>query len=70
METWDARYETTCHILILVKQKLTFHGVSTNKDETVFDGSEATVRIDAEALLASEKLTPAAILNKVRERRD
>ncbi|KAG7016869.1 Tripeptidyl-peptidase 2 [Cucurbita argyrosperma subsp. argyrosperma] len=50
----------------LVDFEVTFHGISTNKDEIVLDGSEAPVRIDAEALLASEKLTPAAILNKVK----
>ena len=32
----------------------------------VLDGSEAPVRIDAETLLSSEKLAPAAFLNKVK----
>lgn len=43
-----------------------FHGIEVNKDEVLLDGSEAPVRIDAEALLAAEKLAPAAVLNKVR----
>lgn len=43
-----------------------FHGIDINKDEVILDGSEAPVRIDVEALLASEKLAPAAILNKAR----
>ncbi|KAG9146521.1 hypothetical protein Leryth_023879 [Lithospermum erythrorhizon] len=43
-----------------------FHGISVNKDEAVLYGSEAPLRIDAEALLSSEKLVPAAILNKAR----
>lgn len=42
-----------------------FHGININKEEVVLDGSEAPSRIDAEALLASEKLAPAALLNKV-----
>ena len=43
-----------------------FHGININKEEVVLDGSEAPSRIDAEALLASEKLAPAALLNKVK----
>lgn len=43
-----------------------FHGISINKEEIILDGSEAPVRIDAEALLSSEKLSPAANLNKVK----
>ena len=43
-----------------------FHGIAINKEEIILDGSEAPVRIDAEALLSSEKLAPAAILNKVK----
>ena len=42
-----------------------FHGININQEEVVLDGSEAPIRIHAEALLASEKLVPAAILNKV-----
>ena len=42
-----------------------FHGVKVNQEQILLDGSEAPVRIDAEALLTSEKLAPAAILNKV-----
>ncbi|KAJ1391040.1 Peptidase S8A, tripeptidyl peptidase II [Sesbania bispinosa] len=48
------------HLLIV------FHGVKVNQEEIVLDGSEAPVRIEAEALLASEKLAPVAILNKMR----
>jgi tripeptidyl-peptidase-2 len=43
-----------------------FHGIAINKEEIILDGSEAPVRIAAEALLSSEKLAPAAILNKVK----
>lgn len=42
-----------------------FHGIDVNRGEVLLDGSEAPTRIDAEALLASEKLVPAALLNKV-----
>jgi len=42
-----------------------FHGIKVNQEEIVLDGSEAPIRIDAEALLASEKLAPVGILNKV-----
>lgn len=43
-----------------------FHGIKVNKEELVLDGSEAPIRIEAEALLASENLAPAATLNKVK----
>ncbi|XP_029149966.2 tripeptidyl-peptidase 2-like isoform X1 [Arachis hypogaea] len=43
-----------------------FHGVKVNQEEIVLDGSEAPVRINAEALLASKRLAPLAILNKIR----
>ncbi|KAL6545206.1 tripeptidyl-peptidase II Tpp2 [Orobanche hederae] len=46
--------------------EIAFHGININKDEIVLDGSEAPVRIDAEALLSLENLTPTAVLNKVR----
>lgn len=46
--------------------QIAFHGININKEEVLLDGSEAPVRIDAEALIASEKLAPAAILNKVK----
>jgi len=42
-----------------------FHGIKASQEVIVLDGSEAPVRVDAEALLASEKLTPVANLNKV-----
>lgn len=51
--------------LIYIKCQVVFHGVQVNQEEIVLDGSEAPLRIDAEALLASEKLAPVAILNKV-----
>lgn len=50
----------------LVDFEITFHGVCTNKEEILLDGSEAPVRIDAEALLSTEKLAPSAKLNKIR----
>uniref|UniRef100_A0A5B6YUZ2 Tripeptidyl-peptidase 2 n=1 Tax=Davidia involucrata TaxID=16924 RepID=A0A5B6YUZ2_DAVIN len=54
------------HETTIVDFEIGFHGININKDEVVLDGSEAPVRIDAEALLSSEKLVPAAILNKIR----
>ncbi|XAR53659.1 Tripeptidyl-peptidase II [Bertholletia excelsa] len=54
------------HETAIVDFEIGFHGINTNKEEVVLDGSEAPVRIDAEALLSSEKLVPAAILNKIR----
>ncbi|CAK9160937.1 unnamed protein product [Ilex paraguariensis] len=54
------------HETTIVDFEIGFHGISINKEEVVLDGSEAPVRIDAEALLSSEKLLPAAILNKIR----
>ncbi|KAL5069857.1 hypothetical protein RYX36_020744 [Vicia faba] len=49
-----------------VDLKVVFHGVKASQEEIILDGSEAPVRVDAEALLASEKLTPVANLNKIR----
>lgn len=43
-----------------------FRGIHISKEEVVLDGSEAPVRIDAEALLSTEKLVPSAVLNKVK----
>ncbi|KAJ1385009.1 Peptidase S8/S53 domain [Sesbania bispinosa] len=54
------------HETTSVDLKILFHGVKVNQEEIVLDGSEAPVRIEAEALLASEKLAPVAILNKMR----
>ncbi|XP_065869545.1 tripeptidyl-peptidase 2 isoform X2 [Euphorbia lathyris] len=54
------------HESTLVDFEIVFHGIGVNKDDVILDGSEAPTRIDAEALLASEKLVPAAILNKIR----
>ncbi|KAK3447198.1 hypothetical protein EUGRSUZ_A02778 [Eucalyptus grandis] len=45
---------------------IVFHGIDINKEEVILDGSEAPVRIDAEALLALEELAPVATLNKMR----
>ncbi|KAK1382100.1 hypothetical protein POM88_019835 [Heracleum sosnowskyi] len=45
---------------------IAFHGININKEEVVLDGSEAHVRIDAQALLSSETLVPAAVLNQMR----
>ncbi|XP_045813598.1 tripeptidyl-peptidase 2-like isoform X2 [Trifolium pratense] len=49
-----------------VDLKIVFHGIKASQEEIVLDGSEAPVRLDAEALLASEKLTPVANLKKIR----
>ncbi|KAK3447201.1 hypothetical protein EUGRSUZ_A02780 [Eucalyptus grandis] len=46
--------------------EIVFHGIDINKEEVILDGSEAPVRIDAEALLVLEELAPVAILNKMR----
>ncbi|XP_052183432.1 tripeptidyl-peptidase 2 isoform X2 [Diospyros lotus] len=54
------------HETTFVDFEIGFHGININKEEVVLDGSEGPVRIDAEALLSSEKLAPAAILNKIR----
>ncbi|THG03407.1 hypothetical protein TEA_021254 [Camellia sinensis var. sinensis] len=47
-----------------LQMEIGFHGININKEEVVLDGSDAPVRMDAEALLSSEKLAPAAILSK------
>ncbi|KAL8148295.1 hypothetical protein AgCh_005606 [Apium graveolens] len=52
--------------ITVVDFEIAFHGININKEEVVLDGSEAPVRLDAEALLSSETLVPAAILNKMR----
>ncbi|KAF3432977.1 hypothetical protein FNV43_RR24079 [Rhamnella rubrinervis] len=54
------------HETTIVDFEIVFHGISIDKKEVVLDGSEAPIKIDAEALLASERLAPSAILNKVR----
>jgi tripeptidyl-peptidase-2 len=51
--------------LIYIIFQIVFHGIKASQEEIVLDGSEAPVRVDAEALLASEKLTPVANLKKV-----
>ncbi|KAE8694263.1 Tripeptidyl-peptidase 2 [Hibiscus syriacus] len=52
------------HETTVVDFEIVFHGIGVNRTEVVLDGSEAPIRIEAEALLASEKLAPAATLNK------
>ncbi|TQE03902.1 hypothetical protein C1H46_010429 [Malus baccata] len=52
------------HETTIVDFEIVFHGININKDEVVLDGSEGPIRIEAEALLASETLAPVAILNK------
>ncbi|XP_047168815.1 tripeptidyl-peptidase 2-like isoform X2 [Vigna umbellata] len=54
------------HETTRVDLEVMFHGIKVNQEEIVLDGSEAPIRIDAEALLASEKLAPVGILNKIR----
>uniref|UniRef100_A0A2P2LLV1 Tripeptidyl-peptidase 2 isoform X2 n=1 Tax=Rhizophora mucronata TaxID=61149 RepID=A0A2P2LLV1_RHIMU len=54
------------HETTVVDFEVVFHGIDINKEEIMLDGSEAPVRIDVEALLASEKLKPAAMLNNIR----
>lgn len=55
-----------CNLLTYMKFQVAFHGIKVNQEEILLDGSEGPVRIEAEALLASEKLAPVAILNKVK----
>ncbi|XP_047329580.1 tripeptidyl-peptidase 2 isoform X2 [Impatiens glandulifera] len=50
----------------VVDFEIEFHGINVNKDEIVFDGSDAPVRVDVGTLLSSEKLSPAATLTKIR----
>ncbi|KAK9063197.1 hypothetical protein SSX86_017067 [Deinandra increscens subsp. villosa] len=50
----------------VVEFEIAFHGIDVSKDEVILDGSEAPVRIEAQALLSSEKLVPTAKLNKIR----
>lgn len=54
------------HETTVVDFEIVFHGININKEDVVLDGSEAPVRIDAQALLSSETLVPSAILNKIR----
>ncbi|KAF7813180.1 tripeptidyl-peptidase 2-like isoform X1 [Senna tora] len=54
------------HETTSVDFEVVFHGIKVNQEEILLDGSEAPVRIEAETLLASEKLAPLAILNKIR----
>ncbi|XWS50506.1 hypothetical protein CRYUN_Cryun12cG0092700 [Craigia yunnanensis] len=54
------------HETTIVDFEIVFHGIGVNRTELVLDGSEAPIRIEAEALLASEKLVPTAFLNKIR----
>ncbi|CAN8274352.1 unnamed protein product [Cochlearia groenlandica] len=50
----------------IVDFEISFHGIGVNKEELILDGSEAPIKVEAEALLASEKLVPIAVLNKIR----
>lgn len=52
-------------LLIYTNFQIVFHGIKVSQEEIVLDGSDAPVRVDAEALLASEKLAPVANLIKV-----
>ncbi|KAK1266677.1 hypothetical protein QJS04_geneDACA000427 [Acorus gramineus] len=54
------------HESTTVNFKIEFHGISILNDAVVLDGSEAPIRIDAKALISSEKLVPAAILTTMR----
>ncbi|PPR89054.1 hypothetical protein GOBAR_AA31630 [Gossypium barbadense] len=54
------------HETTIVDFEIVFHGIGVSRTEVVLDGSEAPIRIEAEALLASEKLAPTAVLNKIR----
>ncbi|CAN4087751.1 unnamed protein product [Withania somnifera] len=54
------------HETTVVDFEISFRGINISKEEIVLDGSEAPVRIDAEALLSTQKLVPSAVLNKIR----
>ncbi|KAL2324539.1 hypothetical protein Fmac_023597 [Flemingia macrophylla] len=54
-------HETTC-----VDLEVVFHGIKINQEEILLDGSEAPIKLDVEAPLATEKLAPVAILDKIR----
>ncbi|XP_010255392.1 PREDICTED: tripeptidyl-peptidase 2 [Nelumbo nucifera] len=54
------------HETTTVDFQVGFHGIDVNTEEIVLDGSEAPIRIEAKAPLSSEKLVPAATLNKIR----
>lgn len=54
------------HEATVVDFEIVFHGININREAVVFDGSEAPVRIEAKSLLATEKLVPAATLNKIK----
>ncbi|XP_071686212.1 tripeptidyl-peptidase 2 [Rutidosis leptorrhynchoides] len=54
------------HETAVVDFEIAFHGIDVSTDEVVLDGSEAPVRLEARALLSSEKLAPIAKLNKIR----
>ncbi|XVE58530.1 hypothetical protein DITRI_Ditri04bG0176600 [Diplodiscus trichospermus] len=54
------------HETTIVDFEIVFRGIGVNPTKLVLDGSEAPIRIEAEALLASEKLAPTAVLNKIR----
>ncbi|XP_020085377.1 tripeptidyl-peptidase 2 isoform X2 [Ananas comosus] len=50
----------------LVDFEIVFHGISTNLEAVVLDGSESPRRLVATSLLASEKLMPVATLNQMK----
>ncbi|XVF50835.1 hypothetical protein PTKIN_Ptkin04bG0135800 [Pterospermum kingtungense] len=54
------------HETTIVDFEIVFRGIGVKRTEVVLDGSDAPIRIEAEALLASEKLAPTAVLNKIR----
>ncbi|XP_072983794.1 tripeptidyl-peptidase 2 isoform X2 [Typha latifolia] len=54
------------HETCVVDFEVVFHGISTNLEAVLLDGSESPSRIVATSLLASEKLVPVATLNKVK----
>ncbi|XP_009617650.1 tripeptidyl-peptidase 2 [Nicotiana tomentosiformis] len=54
------------HETTIVDFEIAFRGINISKEEVILDGSEAPVRIDAEALLATERLVPSAVLDKIR----
>ncbi|WOL10116.1 tripeptidyl-peptidase 2 [Canna indica] len=54
------------HEPTLVDFEVVFHGINISQESLVLDGSEAPTRVVARSLLASEKLVPAATLDKIK----
>ncbi|CAA7390916.1 unnamed protein product [Spirodela intermedia] len=54
------------HESTVVDLEIVFHGISIKKEAVLLDGSEGPIRVVAKSLLSTEKLVPAATLEKIR----